>query len=281
MKAGALWLVLAVLGSPHAAAQLAGTTVWIPMQDRGFFGARVIRLEATLFKPPGEGPFPAVIFNHGSSGGPIPPTYTENPKAFGAWLAAKNVALIVPMRRGRGKSEGSNKEEPSPCTVEAARQGLDYASEAVDAVYAWLRQQPWAAMDKLILAGHSRGGILASVYAAAHPGAAIGVLNFSGGWKNHDCGPVDINAVLFSEAGARSRVPHLFLYARGDAFYSDDAMRNYGAVFKAAGGEVDFRLLEVEKINGHQLFHRALPVWERSVEAFLGRLPLPPPPPAN
>jgi pimeloyl-ACP methyl ester carboxylesterase len=129
-------------------------------------------------------------------------------------------------------------------------------------------------MDKVVLAGHSRGGVLASVYAAEHPGAAVGVINFSGGWKNHDCGPVDANAALFAEAGSRSRVPSLFLYAYGDAFYSDDAMRNYGAVYKAAGGDLRFELLKVENINGHQLFHRALPVWERSVDEFLGRLRL-------
>lgn len=275
MKARTVWLagVLVFLGSRHAAAQV-GETVWIPMKDQGLFGERLIKLEATLFKPQGEGPFPVMIFNHGSTGGVIPATTTENPRAFGAWLAAKGVSLIVPMRRGRGKSEGNNKEEPSPCTVEAAKRGVGYASETIDAVYAYLRQQRWAAMDKVILAGHSRGGLLAAVYAAEHPGASIGVVNFSGGWKNDNCGPVDANLVLFSEAGARSRVPNLFLYARGDAFYSDDAMRNYGAAFKAAGGDVSFRLYEVDKINGHQLFHRALPLWDSSVEEFLSRLPL-------
>jgi len=267
---GALFALL-LFFSKGTLAQVEGSTVWIPMVEKGESGGHVIRIEATLFKPSGVGPYPVLIFNHGSSGGPIPATYTENPKAFGAYLASKGIALMVPMRRGRGKSEGSNNEEPSPCTVEAALQGLRYASETVDAVYEYLRQQSWSSMDKVILAGHSRGGVLASVYAAEHPGAASAVINFSGGWKNDNCGPVDVNTVLFSRAGSGARVPNLFLYARSDAFYSDDSIVNYAAAFKRAGGDVNFELLNVEKINGHQLFHRAMPVWKNNIHAFLQR----------
>ena len=264
MSFAALLLVV----STGASAQ-EGTTVWIPMKDKGLFGERLIRIEATLFKPLRSGPYPVMIFNHGSSGGPIPATYTENPKAIAAYLLSKDIALVVPMRRGRGKSEGSNKEEPSPCTVEAARMGLQYASQTVDAVYAYLRQQPWAAMDKVILAGHSRGGLLASVYAAEHPGAASAVINFSGGWKNDDCGPADVNLALFGHAGSGAKVPNLFLYARNDAFYSDESMSNYAIAFKSTGGDATFKLLTVENLNGHQLFHRAMPVWQSSVDDFL------------
>jgi len=265
-------LLLLFLFSGEATAQASGKTVWLPMVDEGFFGARNIKLEATLFRPPGDGPFPVVIFNHGSSGGPIPPGYTDQAAALGAFLVSKEIALIVPMRRGRGRSEGSNREEPSECTLEAAKKGLQYASGAVDAAYAYLRQERWASLDRVILAGHSRGGILASDYAAKHAGASLGVINFSGGWKNDHCGPVDVNASIFQQAGAGARVPNLFLYAYGDAFYTDDSMRNYGAVFKAAGGDITFKLLAVEKINGHQLFHRGQAAWESSVNDFLDRL---------
>lgn len=268
---GALFAFL-LLVSTGTLAQVDGTTVWIPVEDRGLFGDRIIHIEATLFKPPGAGPFPIAIFNHGSSGGPIPATHTENPKAFAAYLLSKQIALLVPMRRGRGKSEGSNNEEPSPCNVKAARQGLQYASEAVDAVYHYLRQQPWASMDKVILAGHSRGGILASVHAAENPGAALAAINFSGGWKNDTCAAVDVNLALFGQAGAGSKTANLFLYARGDAFYSDHSMSNYAAAFSGAGGNVTFKLLTLEKLNGHQLFHRAQSVWQSSVDDFLHRV---------
>lgn len=267
--------LLSILAIAPANAQSVAETVWMPMKELGADGERTIKLEATLYKPAGAGPFPVVMFNHGSSGGPIPPEYTEKAKALGAYLVEKGVSLIVPMRRGRGKSEGENQEEPSPCTLEAAKQGVKYASAAVDATYEYLRLQPWVSMDKVVLAGHSRGGILAVAYAADHPGSTIGVINFSGGWKNDNCGPTDLNLDLFADAAVKSKVPNLFLYGRGDAFYSDGSMNNYAEIFRRRGGDVEFNLYEVEKINGHQLFHKALALWRGSVDGFLMRIDMP------
>ena len=63
---------------------------------------------ATLYKPQGDGPFAVIIFNHGSTGpGVIPADRTENPSGYGAYLLKKDIALLIPMRRGRGKSEGT------------------------------------------------------------------------------------------------------------------------------------------------------------------------------
>lgn len=270
-------LLLLVFAVQCARAAAAGETVWVPMKESGFLGDRIVKLETTLYKPDGSGPFPIVLFNHGSSGGPIPATYSEKAAALGTYLTSKGIALVVPMRRGRGQSEGANREEPSACTVASAKYGMRYASEAIDAVYDWLRLQGWAAVDRVVLAGHSRGGLLASAYAAQHPGSAIGVINFSGGWKSDNCGGEDVNAALFSEAGAGAKVPNLFLYAHGDGFYSDDSMRRYAAAFRHAGGNVRFRLYEVEKINGHLLFHRAMPMWQGEVDQFLGQLVQPVP----
>ncbi|NEX61951.1 hypothetical protein [Noviherbaspirillum galbum] len=53
------------------------------MKDAGWLGERVIRLETTLYKPEGTGPFPVMIFNHGSSNGPIPSSYIEKAAALG------------------------------------------------------------------------------------------------------------------------------------------------------------------------------------------------------
>lgn len=242
-------------------------TVWIAMPEAGL--AAPLRLEATLYKPAGTGRFPVVLFNHGSSGGSIPPTYTENPRALAGFLNERGIALIAPMRRGRGKSEGVNQEEPSACTIEAARQGIAYATGAVDAAFAFLRAQPWADMDRLVLAGHSRGALLSAVYAGEHAGVAKGVINFSGGWKNDTCGNQDINLALFDGAGKRASVPAIFLYGRGDGFYADASMESYGRSYRAAGGKVDFRLYQVSGFNGHLLYRRGLALWEHDLDGFL------------
>lgn len=267
--APAVLLFLATLASSGYAAPPANAeTVWISLPSDGVAGAG-IKLEATLYKPAGITPAPVVMFHHGSSGGPIPANYTEKAANFAAFLNARGVALLVPMRSGRGKSEGPNNEEPSPCTVDAAAAGIANATIAVDASLAYLRTQPWADMGKIVMAGHSRGGILATVYAAEHPGAVRGVINFSGGWKNDACATPDINIALFEAAGRKSTVPGIFLYANGDGFYADTSMEKYARVYGDAGGKATFRLYQLSDVNGHLLFRRAQRIWEADVDAFL------------
>jgi dienelactone hydrolase len=260
---------LALFGSAPLKAEPVRELAWIPMLDHGVFGSRQIRLEASLYRPPGPGPHPVVVFNHGSSGGPIPAVYTETAQVLAGFLNARGIALLAPMRRGRGNSQGSNKEEPSPCTVEGARRGIEYAAGAVDAAFEFLRTQPWADMGRVALAGHSHGGILGLAYAGEHPQLVRGVISFSGGWNNDTCAEADINLALFDAAGKKSQVPALFLYARGDGFYTDASMAKYARVFNAAGGRAKFKLYELKDANGHLLFRRGLPLWERDVDNFL------------
>lgn len=247
-------------------------TVWIPLPSAQSHGRAPIQLEATIYRPKGPGPFPVVIFSHGSSGGPIPASYTETAKSFAAFLNERHIALVIPMRSGRGKSEGDNNEEPSRCTTQAASSGIDNASAALRATTEFLRTQHWAAMHAVILAGHSRGGLLSVVYAANHPAIARGVINFAGGWKNDTCGAIDVNTPLFAQAGQKSTVPNLFIYGHGDGFYADSSIQAYVAAFKDSGADVDFRFYTLEGINGHAIFHKGLPLWKRDLDAFFIKL---------
>jgi dienelactone hydrolase len=257
-------------------AQERGETVWIPMQSKGLFGSRQIKLEATLYKPRGEGPFAVVIFNHGSTGGgAIPAEHTVYPSDFGAYLLNKGIALLIPMRRGRGQSEGTYEELPlrsRDCSLHQARWGVRYATESLDAVYDFLKVQPWVNMRRIILSGVSRGGMLSVIYAADHPEAAIGVLNFVGGWESDTCSSlagVDINAALFKEAAGKANIPHLFLYATNDHYYSPSSIANFVDAFRAGGSPIELKLYEMKAgEDGHSLFYRPWK-WDRDVDQFL------------
>ncbi len=110
------------------------------------------KLKATLYKPDGAGPFPAVVALHTCDGliwtdGKIELRYAE----WGERLAAAGFAAIFPDSFG---SRGLT----SQCRV---RERLVRASRlrTVDAVVArqWLQAQPWVIADRVSLMGWSHG----------------------------------------------------------------------------------------------------------------------------
>src|SRR5262249_14788384 len=69
-----------------------------------FYDNGGLKLEAYFYKPDGDGPFPLVIYNHGSRAGrqrqEVPFRYVADV------LQARGYAVLVPERRGYGKSDG-------------------------------------------------------------------------------------------------------------------------------------------------------------------------------
>ncbi len=80
-------------------------------------GGKPIRLEVVIKKPPGGGPFPLLVFNHGSTGrGTDPNLFTatyESPE-IADFFVEKGWMVAFPQRRGRGKSGGLYDEGFAP-----------------------------------------------------------------------------------------------------------------------------------------------------------------------
>jgi dipeptidyl aminopeptidase/acylaminoacyl peptidase len=69
-----------------------------------FYPSGKLKIEAYVYKPEGAGPFPVVIYNHGSR---AERDREEMPFVYvGAMLTASGYAVVVPERRGYGKSDG-------------------------------------------------------------------------------------------------------------------------------------------------------------------------------
>src|SRR5512141_2029071 len=69
-----------------------------PPHETVFYRSGTLNLEAYVYTPPGKGPFPLVVYNHGSRAGQ---ERTEWPVAFIArWLVPEGFAVMVPERRG-------------------------------------------------------------------------------------------------------------------------------------------------------------------------------------
>lgn len=252
-----------------------GTTVRIPMLEPGP-GGRRITLEATLYRPAGAGPHAALLFNHGSTGGgTVAPSVTLRQSRQAQFFVERGFAVLAPMRRGRGTSEGAHAEHEGTCDPDLLGAGLTRAIEDVDAAMAYLRAQPWADPARVLVAGQSRGGILAVAYAARRPGAVRGVINFAGGWTSQRCDEADrsFNRPTFEAAGGQTRLPMLWLYAEEDGYYSAAWIRRYHEAFAGAGGVATFHLFPAFGTDGHRLVDRP-EIWGAAADDFLRRLNL-------
>jgi len=251
------------------------STVRIPVTEPGAGGKR-LSLEATLYRPAGGGPHPVVLFNHGSTGGgTVAASVTLRPTRQAPFFVERGFAVLAPMRRGRGASEGVSAEYEGTCDPQILAPGLARGIEDVDAAMTYVRAQPWADAGRVVIAGQSPGGILSVAYAAHRPGAVRAAINFAGGWTRDGCdeGGHGFNQATFSAAGGRARVPMLWLYAEQDRFYSVPWIRRYHLGFAQAGGDAMLHVFPAFGGEGHRLVDR-VEIWQSAANEFLRRLKL-------
>lgn len=171
-------------------------------------------LRAELFKPEGDGPFPAVIALHGCGGlagrsEPVLPRYRD----WAERLVKNGSAVLLP------DSYGSRGLGPQ-CRVKERR--LTARRERVVDILAarqWLMQQPWARHDRISLLGWANGA--SALLWAVRPQLL---------WRNTD--PDFRSAIAFypdcrlsAGLGWSARVPTLLLIGARDDVSSPSACR--------------------------------------------------------
>jgi dienelactone hydrolase len=238
-----------------------------------------VKLATITYKPPGNGPFPTLIFHHGSTGGGRDPALFArpyDPKALAGWFTARGWAVILPSRRGRGGSEGTYDEGFAPdraqgysCEPTLALAGADRALRDIDAITPVLLAQPFVDRDRVAMGGQSRGGILSVAWSGRQPAVPRAVVNFVGGWVSKRCWSSDeVNASLFRRGSVFDR-PTIWLYGDNDPYYSLRHSRMNFAAFQAAGGKGAFHdYVPPEGLTGHQIA-AAPELWTEALEAYL------------
>jgi dienelactone hydrolase len=260
---------------PVAAAQERLTErVPTPFLEEG----KAVSLEVIVLKPMGPGPFPTVMFNHGSTG------RGDNPALFSRTWTSDTISrffnergwlVAFPQRRGRGASDGRYDEgfeqdrSGYSCRPSLSLAGLERALQDLDPVVAYLKARPDVDATRMLIGGQSRGGILAIAYAGARPQQFKGAINFVGGWMSDRCpDPEAINTVTFKRA-ADFPGPTLWLYGENDSFYRIEHSRKNFDAFVAAGGKGAFSAYALAPgINGHLLIGRP-DLWQDAVSKFI------------
>lgn len=274
----------------HSAVQLslaaALLALALPAQaalDESVIRAPVVRgveqafIDVTVFKPAGRGPFPIVVLSHGS-----PRDAYERRREGRLRLVTQSepfvalgFAVLVPTRRGYGRSEGAWAEGYGSCAnPDYYAAGLETARDlraAVDAV----RGEAWADASRIVLAGQSAGGF-GSVAAASQDFEGLrGVINFAGGRGSQGDDDVCREARLIeaiARYGRAARVPELWIYSTNDRYFGPGLARRMHAAFVLSGGSAEFVPAPPTGLDGHGYFARAVDDWSPRVADFLRRI---------
>ena len=274
--------IVVLLATTSPAVQFYSRMVETDLVEQG----QSVKLELVFSQPDEPGPFPTMIFNHGSTGSGSDPsrfTLTETYITISQFFNPRGWLVVYPQRRGRGKSgglydEGFNENHTAySCEPQLSLPGVERAMEDLDEVVRYLKKSPIVKPRELLIGGQSRGGILSVAYAGEHPELFLGVVNFVGGWMSDDCpDPVAINTRTF-ERGGDFPGNTLWLYGRNDPFYSEPHSRGNFDSFIGSGGQGEFKIYTpISGFNGHGVVFTPQ-LWQADMGEFVDTLPVPEP----
>lgn len=245
-----------------------------------------VLLEATLFRPPGPGPFPLAVFSHGQAPGAAARRQMERPRFLPAsrLLVEEGFAVLLPTRRGFGSSEGEFLAGIGNCERLDLLNNADTAANDIDAARAWaLANMPFLDRRRVLLAGQSAGGF-GSLSAAARPNSGVaGVVNFAGGLRAGDTGIgfcegwQEALIATVERIGRRpgaQGLPTLWLYAANDTFFGFGLGARMAEAWTRGGGQARFVELPRSGGDGHGFVNdpMTVPNWGRPARAFLAEL---------
>ncbi len=296
-KVGLLGLVLAVQAAllaagaaPAAAAVIlrpAGPRVILPLNEqvirvpltvtRGS-ETRSLTLEATLYLPEGSGPFPLVVLNHGSPRDPATRATRVRFEAPSWEFVQMGFAVVIPMRRGFGHSEGDYAEEEGYCERSLFYEAGMESAKDVLATVRFMSSKPFIDAQRIVLAGHSTGGFAALAAASQGFPGLRGVINFAGGrgsMKEKQCSPPNLVEAC-RRFGAATRVPTLWLYAENDTYFPPWLAREMFQGYRETGGRGQLLIFPPFGEEGHFLFTDGggLALWAPVVSRFLREIEL-------
>ena len=242
-----------------------------------------LRLKAFLWMPKGSGPFPAVLFNHGSGGADAAHTagltMTEAAGRLGPLFARHGYAFLYPCRRGHGMSADQGPFMQDLLQREEAARGnhsrqhlqlvlltTDYLDDALAAL-TYLKHTRGIDPHRIAIAGHSFGGQL-SLLAAEHDNDVRAVVTFAAAASSWDRSP-ELRELLL-RAVRTTAAPIMLTHAEND--YSTtpgrDLADELGRLHKPHVLKIYAPFGQTPE-DGHNFVYSAIPLWEEDVFRFL------------
>lgn len=194
------------------------------------FSSGNLLLHGFLYKPEGQGPFPAVLWNHGSEKRPgwlpeLAPLFLE-----------KDYVLFIPHRRGQGRSPGEyvmdqlDRAHQSGGPQARSRKLVELMELHLEdqiAALAYLKGLSEVDPQRIAVAGCSFGGIQTVLMAEKGLGLRAAV-DFAGAAQNWQHSP-DLRSRM-TRAVQHSQMPIFFIQAKND--YDISPSRDLAAVME-------------------------------------------------
>ena len=270
---GMLRLVAACLCVNLLAATAQSSAATRSAYSEVFYPSAGLSIQAYLYQPYGSGPFPVIIYNHGSRAGS---ERRSMPQAhIGKLLTQAGYMVLVPERHGYGRSDGPTVTEEVGNDKERLVPRLQKDTDDVLAAVEHLRTVPLADTKRIGIMGWSYGGII-SMLAISRSNAFAVAVNQAGGALTWD-GNAHVRSAL-TAAAEKATTPTLFQAAQNDR--TTASITTLAEIFNKRG--VSHRTVIYDPFKpqrgdprtppGHRVFSaEGMHVWERDVLEFLDR----------
>jgi len=233
-----------------------------------------ITLHGVLYKPSGAGPFPAVLFSHGSA----PGMYSnEAIEALGPLFASHGWVFFAPYRRGQGLSATTGAYIGDEIAAAVKKGGIkagavtmirlletDHLNDQMTAL-SWLQKQDFVQPLRIATAGNSFGGVEAVL--GAERGTYCAAVDGAGGAESWARAPA-LQAFIV-RAVKNARVPIFFFQAEND--YDLSPSLTLSVAMKDAGKTTEVKIYPpygTSASAGHSFTYLGSNVWVATCFAF-------------
>jgi len=239
------------------------------------FQSGTLTLSGVLYRPAGTGPFPAILWNHGSASGMLSQQAFDS---MGPVFAGHGWVYLAPWRRGQGLSASAGPYIGDEIDAATKKGGTaagaatmirllegDHLNDQL-AGLRWLRTQKFVDANRIAVGGHSFGGIETVLGAEREPYCAA--IDASGGAQSWAEAP-ELQTLML-RAVRHARAPIFFLQAEND--YDLSPSRSLSAAMKEAGKTYEMRIYPAfggSAQEGHSFAYSGIAVWGSDVLRFL------------
>lgn len=237
-------------------------------------GADSVQLETTIYKPPGAGPFPLLIMNHGKALGNPRQQGRDRAVVISREFVKHGYAVVIPMRKGFSNSGGDYVEKE----CDMAGNGQIQADD-LQATLNYIITQSWADKSRILVGGQSYGGLATMAFGTRGFPGVKGLLNFAGGLRLHG-GSCPWQASLvnaFAGFGKHTMVPSLWFYGANDRHFDPELAAKMHQAYVSAGGNAKLIAFGPFKSDAHGMSSSwdGVKIWWPETEKFLRKIGMP------